>query len=302
MNFIKRKNNEVKQKTKKLNIYNVNLHKKTVILLWSFLIISFCFAVYKNFTAINIRHEIKTTVVKDRVVDTHNVESFVKDFAKAYYSWQPSQSSIDNRANAIKNYLTDDLQELDVDTIRKDIPTSSSVKSVQIYSVKNDSNNKFKVTFVVDQTITNGANNSDLISAYEVEVYVDNSGNMVIIRNPTITNMPGKAYYKNSEVENDGSIDSNISDDVQQFLNTFFKLYPGAGNQELSYYVRNNVLKPISDNYIFSELINPVYKKVGDKIKVDLSVKYLNKITGASEISQFDLYVEKQGSNWMIIE
>lgn len=302
MNFIKKKNEEVKQKTKKIKIYNVNLHKKTVIVLWSFLIISFCFAVYKNFTAINIRHEIKTTVVKDRVVDTHNVESFVKNFAKVYYTWQPSQSSIDNRTNAIKNYLTDDLQQLDIDTIRKDIPTSSSVQYVEISSIKSYDSNKFKVVFTVDQTISNGSNNSDLVSAYEVNVYEDSSGNMIIIKNPTITNMPGKAYYNNPQVESDGSVDSNTSDDVQQFLNTFFKLYPGAGNQELSYYVRNNILKPISSNYIFAELINPVYKKVGDKVKVDLAVRYINKITGASEISQFDLYVEKQGSNWMIVE
>lgn len=300
------KNKKVKEQAtehKKIKVYNVNLHKKTVILLWSFLIISFCFAVYKNFTAINIKHEIRTTVLKDRVVDTHSVESFVKEFVKVYYTWQPSQTAIDNRTNAIKNYLTEDLQDLNVDTIRKDIPTSSAVQDVEILSVKIAGKNQFNVQYTVDQLITNAGITKDLVSAYEVGVYCDDSGNMVIMKNPTVTSMPGKAYYKNPDVENDGTVDSNTADDVQQFLTTFFKLYPSATNQELSYYVKDNVLKPISDNYSFAELINPVLKKSGDKIKVSVSVRYLNKVTGASEISQFDLYVEKQNSsNWMIVQ
>lgn len=298
MNFFK--NKKVKEHRNKLKVYNVNLHKKTVIVLWSFLVISFCFAVYKNFTAINIRHEIKTTVVKDHIVDTHGIENFVKNFAKVYYTWQPSQSSIDDRTAAMKNYLTDDLQQLDIDTIRKDIPTSSVVQNVQIYSIKDDGNNKFKVVFTVDQLITNNNSNSNLISAYEVEVYVNNSGSMVIIKNPTVSSVPGKAYYKTSSIESDGNIDSSTSDDVQKFLTTFFKLYPGAGDQELSYYVKDNVLKPINNNYLFAELINPICKKDGDKIRVYFSVRYINKITGASEISQFDLKLKKDG-NWMIV-
>lgn len=301
--IIKRKNKGIDKKIKKLKVYNVNLHKKTVILLWSFLIISFCFAIYKNFTAINIKHEIKTTVVKEHIIDTHSIENFVENFAKVYYTWQPSQSSIDNRTAAMKNYLTDDLQQLDVNTIRKDIPTSSIVQNVQIYSIKNYGSNKFQVIFAVNQLITNNTNNSNsnLVSAYEVQVYVNNSGNMIIIKNPTVSSIPGKAYYKTSSIESDGSVNSDISDDAQKFLITFFKLYPGASDQELSYYVKDNVLKSINNNYVFAELINPVYKKDGDKVKVDFSVRYINKITGASEISQFNLKLKKD-NNWMIVK
>ena len=62
---IRKEDNQKKQKEKKLKVYKVNTHKKTVIALWVLLAVSFLFAVYKNFTAIDIHtvHETKVIVV-----------------------------------------------------------------------------------------------------------------------------------------------------------------------------------------------------------------------------------------------
>lgn len=62
---IRKEENQKKQKEKKLKVYKVNTHKKTVIALWVLLAVSFLFAVYKNFTAIDIHtvHETKVIVV-----------------------------------------------------------------------------------------------------------------------------------------------------------------------------------------------------------------------------------------------
>ena len=62
---IRKEENQKKQKEKKLKVYKVNTHKKTVIALWVLLAMSFLFAVYKNFTAIDIHtvHETKVIVV-----------------------------------------------------------------------------------------------------------------------------------------------------------------------------------------------------------------------------------------------
>ena len=51
---IRKEENQKNQKEKKLKVYKVNTHKKTVIALWVLLAVSFLFAVYKNFTAIEI--------------------------------------------------------------------------------------------------------------------------------------------------------------------------------------------------------------------------------------------------------
>lgn len=88
---------------------------------------------------------------------------------------------------------------------------------------------------------------------------------------------------------------------MTEFLETFFKLYPTATDKELAYYVSGNALEPVGGNYLFSELINPVFGMDGDNVKVSVSVAYLDQTTKATQISQFDLTLAKMDGNWKII-
>jgi hypothetical protein len=300
MNFRKREKKEKQPKVKRLRVYKVNTHKKAVIALWVLIIVSFCFAVYKNFTAINIKTVHETKVIDKEIVDTHKIENFVKNFAKDYYTWEPLQTSIESRNEEIKKYLTEELQALNVDTIRRDIPTSSTVQDVEIWSVKQDEEKQFEVIFTVEQTITEGENKKNIQSSYEVVVYVDDSGNMIIIKNPTICSIPAKSSYHPKAKEDNGTMDDATTEEINEFLKTFFKLYPTATEKELSYYVKNNALKPIGKEYVFAELSNPIYTKKGNQIEASVSVKYLDQQTKVMQISQFDLILEKE-NNWVII-
>ena len=84
-------------------------------------------------------------------------------------------------------------------------------------------------------------------------------------------------------------------------LGNIFKLYPTATKKELAYYVSGNVLEPVNCDYMFSELVNPIFIKSGEQVKVSVSVKYLDQRTKAIQISQFDLILEKD-SNWKIVK
>lgn len=103
-------------------------------------------------------------------------------------------------------------------------------------------------------------------SAYQVTVYVDNSGNLTIVQNPTITSVPVKSGYTPKAVQSDGTVDSITTEEINEFLTTFFKLYPTAIAKELTYYVNEGVLKPVGKEYIFSELVNPVYNRNGNQV------------------------------------
>ena len=100
--------------------------------------------------------------------------------------------------------------------------------------------------------------------------------------------------------ESDGTVDAATTEEVTEFLETFFKLYPTATEKELAYYVSGNVLEPVNCDYVFSELVTPIFMQDGEQVKVLVSVKYLDQRTKATQISQFDLTLEK-GSNWKIV-
>jgi hypothetical protein len=77
-----------------------------------------------------------------------------------------------------------------------------------------------------------------------------------------------KASYEPKTKESDGTLDAATTNEINEFLTTFFKLYPTATAKELSYYVNDGVLKPVGKNYTFSELINPIYNRSGNQVTV----------------------------------
>ena len=62
--------------------------------------------------------------------------------------------------------------------------------------------------------------------------------------------------------------------------------------------MNEGVLKPVGKEYIFSELVNPVYNRNGNQVTASLAVKYLDNQTMTTQVSQFDLVLEKNGENW----
>lgn len=292
---------EKKFKEKKIPVIRLGTNKKSVIVLWIVLIVSIAFGVYKNFTAID-KHTIhEKEVIEQKIIDTNGIENFVKNFAKEYYSWENNKESIERRTSKINEYLTKELQELNRDTVRNDIPTSSSVKNVQIWSVNQIKENEFEVKYSVEQTIKEGEETKYITSSYEVVVKIDNIGNMIIIKNPTVSKMPEKLNYEPKKKETDSTIDQKTIKEITEFLNTFFKLYPTATTNELEYYVKGDALKPINGDYIFSELVNPIFKREGKNIKVSTGVKYIDQQTKMIQISQYKLTLEKD-NNWIIVK
>ena len=132
-------------------------------------------------------------------------------------------------------------------------------------------------------------------------VHVDADGNMVITKNPTLAPAHKKSSYEPKVQEEGGTVDADTMTDATAFLETFFKLYPTATEKELSYYVQGNVLEPIQEDYIFSELINPIFQYEEGKISVKIAVKFLDTQTKAIQISQFHLVLQKD-DNWKIIK
>ena len=60
------------------------------------------------------------------------------------------------------------------------------------------------------------------------------------------------------------------------------------------------VLAPVSGDYVFSELVNPVFTEDGNNLKVSVSVKYLDNKSKMTQISQYELVLHKD-DNWKIV-
>lgn len=255
---------------------------------------------YKNFTAIDQHTTHEKEVIEQRVIDTNKIESFSRNFITVFYSWEHNQKALDQRTEKLKDYLTEDLQVLNADMVRTDIPTNSTVESIQFWDIKPIDKNNFEVLFTVNQDITEQKKKQTTHSAYTLTVHMDDKENMIIIKNPTISSIPTKSNYKTKLSDSDGTVDTKTTEEIDSFLKTFFKLYPKANEKELSYYVNNQALKPINREYQFLELASSNYSLKNDQVVAQVSVTYLDPITKANQTSQYNLTLQKE-DNWMIL-
>lgn len=299
--FKKQEKKIVKTKPKKIKVKTIGTRKKSVMILWIVLIGSLVFGIYKNFTAIDQHTIHEREIIETQMIDTNAIESFTKNFVKDYYTWQNEKDSIEQRTEKINDYLTEELQFLNVDTVRNDIPTSSSVGNINIWSVSQESEVTYAVVYSVEQKITEDKNSQWVRSTYRILLHQDKLGNLVITQNPTLWSVPRKSDYEPKQPESNGTVDSDSVQEVTEFLETFFAFYPTATDKELAYYVKNNALPVIDKDYTFSELINPVFRESGNQIQVWVFVKYLDETTKAMQFSQYELTLEKD-INWMIIK
>lgn len=286
-------------KSSRTKVKSIGTRKKSVVVLWIVLISSLAFGIYKNFTAIDQHTVHEKKVIETRLVDTSAIESFTKNFVKEYYTWQNNKESIERREEKLGLYLTEELQALNTDTVRADIPTSSSVIDIGIWSISQENDDTYAVVYTVEQKITEEKNSETIHSTYRIFLHQDNVGNLVITQNPTVWNIPKKSDYEPGQPESDGTVNSDTMQEVTEFLETFFTFYPTATDKELAYYVKNNALPSINKEYLFVELINPTFQLISHQVNVNVSVKYLNRTTKAIELSQYKLILVKR-ENWII--
>ena len=111
---------------------------------------------------------------------------------------------------------------------------------------------------------------------------------------------PEKVKYVEKPVASDSEIDAKTAEEITEFLETFFKLYPTASEKELEYYVENDVMRPINSNLKFVELVNPIYTQNEKSIQVRVDVKYLDTLSKVTNYFQYELELQNDG-NWRII-
>lgn len=297
---IERSQKEKISKKKKERVVSVGKHQKRVLALWILLSCSLAFGIYKNFTAIDQHTTHEKVIVKEKVVNTSGVESFTEDFAKEYFSWRNNKEVIEKRMTTLGQYLTEEGLALSQDMVRADIPTSSEVQKIKILDVEKSSK-EFDVSFLVEQKITEGKKTQTISSAYRVTVFEDEKGNHIVTNLPTMIAKPEKAQYEEKQVESDSEIDAKTTEEITEFLETFFKLYPTASEKELEYYVENDTMRPINIDLKFSELENPVYLQNGKNFLVSTKIKYLDNVSKTTSYFQYKLILQKNG-NWKIID
>lgn len=298
---IERKPKKIKEpKQKKTKTIHVGTHKKSVLFLWVILLISIAFGIYKNMTAIDTHTIHEKKIVEQQIIDTHSIENFTTNFIKDFYSWQNTKEGIEKRTEKINYYLTSQLQQLNIDSVRSDIPTNSNVIDSQIWEVKQLDDNNFSVVYSVTQEIKEKKEASTTSSNYKIVIHQELDNSLIITKNPTIWSIPIHSEYQPKEFSKESNVNEKTKIEINLFLETFFKLYPSATKEELAYYVETNSLPSINrNNLVFLDLQPFSINKHKNIFSTALIVTYLDEDTKLLVHMNYQLNLQKL-SNWKI--
>lgn len=264
---------------------------------WGLLAVSFAFAVYKNFTAIDRETVYEKKTVVERVENYSGIESFTENFARLYFSYSTDSEEQMKWKSELEDYMQKPL--LDMNAGSRELLNTVTVSKVQLWSVKplTESNTDFRVIY----TVTQETKNIEETSAWMMDVHTEN-GSYVVTKNPAVTNMPGKSGYETERLKASDSLETEDREKIQEFLNTFYKIYPKATEKELVYYVKDKSVKPIGKDYKLESIDNLTIQKTGKgEYTVSCSVKYLDNILGMSVLNQYELQLASQEDGELII-
>lgn len=238
-------------------------------------------------------------------MDTNFISSYVEDFAQTFFSWEPKKEVIEKRTIELKKYLSDDLLQLNQEMIRSDIPTSSRVKKINIRKVNQLNRNDYSVVFSLIQEIEESKGKTkekrEVESAFSVQVRAKGNDRLAILSNPVMASLAKKLELKSEPLQDDMSISQETKDEIKEFLNTFFKVYPTGKKTELQYYASGKSIKEINKDYIFSEIKQINYFKADSGIEVKVIAVYLDQDTKAALQFTYDLVAKKIEEKWAII-
>lgn len=298
----KKPKKEKKKKGKKQRSeVTVGLHRKRVYLLWGIFIAAFVFAIYKNFTAIDRITTVETQTVKEKVVNTQPMEEYAKAFLDVYFSWDGE--SVSDRAELLEEYLDDELLMYAKNMLPAKPENESSVYRNEVWEVEKETDNEYRVVIRLGQKITEDKSTKYLDHAYETWVYVDDAGDMLITKLPTAAQLPEKTEDAMKRIAEADHLDRELKDEIGEFLEDFFKVYPTSSEKELKYYANEGVMPIIEDGSLELLGIDEVIVTAAedDSAEVSVTVTYDQAATDTSQTFQYQLALKKMDT-WKITE
>lgn len=292
-----------KEKIPKKKFKRVNMRKVFIISGWSIMALAVGVGFYNGLTKVDtVTHE-KVEVVKEKNIDNSGINSFVQNFSTVYFSYANTTEAKAQRQEKLSHYFTEDLHRIN-STNLTDITDTSTLESVQVWNIEpktDEKDNKiFQVYFIVKQKVKDKLTET----AYNMDVY-KNKDSFLVVKNPSVASLPKVAKFKVEKPSTNHDLkDLNELNKIEDFLNTFFKLYPTASKKEIVYYVKDNSIDEINKNYEFVEIQQLTISKEGGGYSAHFFVVYKDKDTKMTLLNEYHAIVEKDpnSKNYIILE
>lgn len=229
--------------------------------------------------------------------------AFAEQFTREYFLW--TQGKEDSRKERLQPFLIsslDDQAGLDLSSIHY----NSYVQNVDAWSIKNNTDGIQEVTVYAETIITNVSNPADQkrVDRYLVVPLKQAGDSYRVVDYPYLVTAPVGSNINLPQPETVGDpVTSDITDQVNTFMQTFWRIYTTGSPQEIAYYFKNKQQASTGLTSIESivSMDNLNVTSSNDQYLVDCDVTLQDLQTNAQLVVHYKFTLTNENGRWYVI-
>jgi len=220
----------------------------------------------------------ETAEPRRNLAASEGAQSFAQNFATQYFQWNNTDQGKQERMGRLEPYLAQGIDE-QAGLSFQGMKWNSTLQSSQIWNVKPTSSTTATITLRIQHSLQPIQSTSSPALAtqskpptqsakptqpspfkgpyekyFAVPVKTDGKG-FVVYGVPYFTPSPKKPHLRaETSQETDKITDSRLQEEVETFLQTFFKVYSTGTKNELSYYVKGKDMQTMKGVMTFQKI------------------------------------------------
>ena len=308
--------------------------RRTAFFIWSLILGLFFLAILSVLLSINTRSTLNETNRLAAENENDDVQEeipkelaneFLSNFVKEYINVSNESESLQERANNLKKYMVFNDQFNNEKNPMYDLEKvegTRKLESFNLFHIKNEENRslyQYKVTFKnelktdVEKEVTKGKGKKKK-KEIEIETETEEESNTLLLNIPIVSenglfsvvavpyfseipSLAGNIEYEAEAVELE-EYNGNETENIKQFLNTFFEKYATEPIDEMAYLMDDP--QTLNGSFLFEEIRNLEIYVEGDHYKALMEVMFRDELTNIQQVNPVEITISKNGSNFYV--
>lgn len=308
--------------------------KRTAFFIWSLILGMLFLAIVSVLLSINTRSTLNETnrlvqsKENEKVTEEIPVESaheFLSSFIKEYINVSNESEALQKRANNLKEYMvfndTFNNEKNPIYNLDK-VNGTRMLESFNLFHIEDEGKRslfQYKVTFQnkleteVEKEVVKGKGKNKK-KEIEIEIEKEEEKNTLLLNIPIVyenglfsvqsipyfTEVPslaGNIEYETEKVDLE-EYHGNEKENINEFLNTFFKKYATEPVDEMAYLMDDP--QTLNGSFLFEDIRNLKIYVDGDNYKVLMEVMFRDELTNIQQVNSVEMTISKNGRNFYV--
>lgn len=229
-----------------------------------------------------------------------SAEAFAENFVREYFLW--TKGNEESRQERLAPYLRSGLDSqagLDLNTAEWD----SWAQVVRTWSIDQRKKDQIEATVYAQTVMTKGKEQKRVDRWMKIR-FQQAGDNYVVVDLPRFISPPETVPLDEEEEEKEekkGEADKSVHDEVENFLNSFWKIYTTGSPEEIRYLMKTDKIQGVEGLQYLEMTKLEVYKDGENNFRIETEVAFRDLASQGIVSQLYHLSLTREGTRWYVV-